>query len=155
MQYARPWTFPGWDIVGKDTQAKVKVVVGDWKKDWKGKQKGRMQGYLHLSKAKKNPKGFYTVNASSGKGLKLQMDGNATTGFQWLIKPNEDGKCLSKEVKDFYTVDKVDTPEDGFVPLGTGGTSTKVWKVIGEEGCKEVVTMYYAQPWNFPGWDKL
>ena len=94
--------------------------------------------------------GIWHYLVKKGTRATLKLRANATTGYKWIVKDEtKQGSCLGSVLSDYRS----DPYEEGMT--GVGGTRTLSWDVNGEKGCKQNVYLFYSQPWNFPGWEKI
>ena len=74
-----------------------------------------------------------------GQGYRLELESNATTGYQWALQPGMDEAVLTLESSQYVNPDRA----DGMT--GVGGTEVFIFRAQGL-GSTNVV-LRYAQPW--------
>lgn len=93
------------------------------------------------------------VKIAADKQLGLKFRSNPSTGFKWMVEDHDNSCIENLETK--YRMDDSGYPLAGQGQLmGVGGQSTLVFKPKAEAGCTQDLTLAYAQPWNFPGFDR-
>jgi len=140
MVYAQPWRFENseeWFMQSTPlTRTKVTVV--------------KAQQMLSMARNNVGEDGIWHYKVKKGTMATLKLSANATTGYRWMIKDEKKaGKCLGGVLSSYRS----DPYEEGMT--GVGGKRTFTWEVTGEKGCKQDIYLFYAQPWNFPGWAKV
>lgn len=95
--------------------------------------KGALSEHTLLDFATSNPGkvGYYFANVKEGGRFTVRMDANPTTGFKWMVRPDEGEGCLAG-MKSSYKMDD-DPKKEGWV--GVGGKSTFEYNVVGDTGC--------------------
>lgn len=82
--------------------------------------------------------GRYSFKVNKNNYAVLKMPANLTTGYKWQIRPEKESNCLSNMS---YTYRSKANPRK---MAGVGGTAIFKWKVKGETGCKQTVTLAYS-----------
>lgn len=86
----------------------------------------------------------------------LRLSSNATTGFKWQHKLTaaKGAECFEVSDSKYQMKKEGYSPPGGMMTTGVGGTRTMVIEPK-IPSCTSSLWLKYAQPWNFPGFDKL
>jgi len=125
---------------------KIKLVVG-------GPPKEEFADNVKLVNIEDLLKGedfVYALSMDSQLGIRLK--GNATTGYKWMHEIV--GDCVEMSDSKYYMDKRGYTKPGGMMLTGVGGTRTMVFKPL-KPSCNGTLKLAYAQPWNFPGFDKM
>ena len=101
----------------------------------------------NLMDLKKNDK-IYLANVQKEETFNLKLAENPSTGYKWMVKPQESKNCVKLVDSDFKS------DPNPMNLMGVGGSRVMKFEATGEAGCSERFRMIEIQPWAFPGWDK-
>jgi inhibitor of cysteine peptidase len=73
--------------------------------------------------------------------LKVELESNLTTGFEWVLVENSEGTVLQIQEQKYVMDDAGDPP----LP-GTGGTEVWIFKALASG--ETTISMEYSQPWE-------
>lgn len=79
------------------------------------------------------------VSVSVGQELDVELPGNITTGYSWVLTPGDEAKVLKQKGKIVYTQPEVTAP-------GLGGKFTTKFKAIAKGEGR--VNLQYIRPWE-------
>ena len=103
------------------------------------KQGGRLIDFNFRSTADGS---FETVNCHRGDRIRIQLEENPTTGYQWIIPEEAEGFNViwSLESSDYQG-----SPNNGM--MGVGGTRTFILDI--NDSGNEYLTFVYGRPWLY------
>ena len=146
MTYTQPWNFKSWDkvklntvnvkVMGKKSSEPVMCIQSMCQQEgWERNpmtcqcEAGEKWATFEVMEKPMN------VKVPAGKNLVLTIKGNATTGFNWQMRPLKN-KCLVM-ISNEYEKDPM--PEGAPMLMGRGGTRTFTFKKVNPDSCKESI----------------
>ena len=82
------------------------------------------------------------INLNIGDNLQINLPGNYTTGYQWVVINGYDDDVIKQEGKDEYQPEKTDL-------VGAGGTATFTFKAVGTG--RTDLNLEYKRSWEKNG----
>ena len=81
------------------------------------------------------------IELAVGDMLKVELDSNPSTGFQWMLAENSDDTVLQVQEQEYFMDNAGDPP----LP-GTGGK--EVWTFKAQAQGQTTISLEYSRPWE-------